>query len=113
MIYWTLFKYGIPFIIGGLLFGGAAWKYQGARLDSCQTKQQVCADANAENTKTITALQAEIAKGNQICQERLASKDRAINSMRTIDGMKGKKDEKGQVASDDPILNSLNGMFVK
>lgn len=109
--YWTLIKYGIPFLIGGMLFGGAAWKIQGMRLDACKVTEQSCLSANVENDKTIQALKDNIVKAGKSCQERLSSKDRTINNLRSIDDLKGKKDEKGNIASDDPVLDRLNRMF--
>lgn len=95
------------FIIGF----GVAWSWQGVRLDAVKTEMKVCKEANVENQKTISNLQEEIAKGNKSCDARLKSKDRALREMKAIDGLKGKKDEKGNVAPDDPILLRLDGMF--
>ena len=93
------------FIIGF----GVAWSWQGARLDAVKTEYQVCKDANAENTATITALQAEKEKMGKTCEARLNSKDALIRKLKKIENM-GKKDEKVPDSPDD-ILNALNGMW--
>jgi hypothetical protein len=109
--WFTVIKYGIPFLIGAMIAGGAAWKIQGVRLDSCRSTEQACLSANAENTKAITALQADITKGNKTCQERIASKDSAIKRLRDIDNMRGKDDKKVDANSGDPILSELLRMW--
>lgn len=112
--YW---KYIVPFIIGGLLFGGGAWKIQGMRLDSCKKNEAVCLTANAENAKTITAQKAEIKKVTESCSARIKSKDKAIRKLKEIDNLKP-----GEVSnatgnntlgsnSGDSILDALAGMF--
>lgn len=103
-------KMGIAIAIFLVGFG-VAWSWQGARLDVCKKDNQVCVQANAENVATIDALKAEIAKGNKACEARLKSKDKALREMKAIDGLKGKKDEKGNITPDDPILLRLDGMF--
>jgi len=113
--YWTLIKYGIPFLIGVVIFGGAAWKIQGQRLDVCKTQQKVCVSANAENTLTIAAQKAEIEKLNKSCSARIESKNQTIRKLKQIDELNGgKTDEKGNPGTDsggDDILCELNGMF--
>lgn len=109
--YLTLIRYGIPFVIGAILFGGSAWKIQGIRVDRLKGEVSICKEANLTNVQTIDTLKADIAKQDKTCQARLASKDSTINNLRSIDDLKGKKDDKGKVTSDDPILNHLNGMF--
>ena len=95
------------FIIGF----GVAWSWQGARLDAVRTEMKVCKEANVENQKSISILQDEMAKSNKSCEARLKSKDRALKELKAIDGLKGKKDEKGNVAPDDPIMLRLDRMF--
>lgn len=116
MAYWVLIKpflkYIIPFIIGGILVGGAVWKIRGYEVGKLKGELSNCMVANAENTKTITALQAEIAKGNKTCEQRLKSKQGAINRLREIDDLKGASDgKKVGTDSNDPVLNQLRGMF--
>ena len=105
--YIWLLKYIIPFIVGGVLFGGIAWKVQDARVIKAQSELSVVKDANAENTKTITALQAEIAKGNKSCKERLASKDATIRRLQEIDNMGGHNEIDGT----NPLRDALNSLF--
>ena len=105
--YLWLLKYIIPFVIGGVLFGGIAWKIQDARVIKAQSELSVVKDANAENVKTITALQAEVAKGNKSCQERLASKDATIRRLQEIDNMGGHNESDGT----NPLRDALNGMY--
>lgn len=96
--------------IGLIAIGfGIAWSWQGARLDAVKTEMKVCKDANAENTATIDALKAEIAKGNKACDARLKSKDKALKRIQEIDKMRG-KDEKNP-DSGNPLRDALNGMF--
>ena len=95
------------FIIGFAV----AWSWQGARLDAVRTEIKVCKEANLTNQNIISNLQGELAKSNKSCEARLKSKDRALKELKAIDGLKGKKDEKGNVAPDDPILLRLDGMF--
>ncbi|MEN6317253.1 MAG: hypothetical protein ABFD82_00645 [Syntrophaceae bacterium] len=116
MSYWILIKpflkYIIPFIIGGILVGGTVWKIHKYKVGKLEGQVSICKDANAENTKTITALQAEIAKGNKTCEQRLKSKQGAINRLREIDDLKGASDgKKVGTDSNDPVLNQLRGMF--
>jgi predicted Ser/Thr protein kinase len=107
--YWTFLKYGIPFLIGAVVFGGAAWKIQGMRLDTCKKTEAVCLTANVENTKTITALQTEVAKGNKTCEQRLASKDSTIKRLKQIDNLRG-KDETNHATGND-LRDALNGLW--
>jgi hypothetical protein len=113
--YWTLIKYGIPFLIGAVIFGGAAWKIQGVRLDNAKATLAVCTDANAENDRAITAMKAEIEKLDKSCSARISSKDRAIKKLKQIDELNGgKTDEKENPGTDsggDDIMCELNGMF--
>jgi hypothetical protein len=113
---WEYKFYIASFIIGGMLFGGGVWKIQGMRLDSCKKNCLVCLTANAENTKTITAQKAEIAKANKSCASRVDSKDKTIKKLKQIDnlsGTGGKKDETTGVSSGDDILDALNGGMFK
>lgn len=90
---------------------GVAWSWQGARLDAVRTEMKVCKEANVENQKSISNLQGELAKSNKSCEARLRSKDRALREMKAIDGLKGKKNETGNITPDDPILLRLDGLF--
>lgn len=90
---------------------GVAWSWQGARLDAVKTELKVCASANLTNQQTISNMEEEIAKGNKTCEARLKSKDRALRELKAIDGLKGTKDEKGNITPDDPILLRLDGLF--
>ena len=108
--YLWLLKYLIPFIMGGLLFGGAAWKIQGGRLDSCKATQQLCLSANIDNTKTIEMMKEEAKKADKSCSDRLISKDQTIKKLKEIDNMRG-KDETNNDNSTDDIYNALNGMW--
>jgi hypothetical protein len=90
---------------------GVAWSWQGARLDAVKTELKVCKEANVENQKSISNLQGEVAKSNKTCEARLRSKDRALRELKAIDGLKGTKDEKGNITPDDPILLRLDGLF--
>jgi len=107
--YWTLIKYGIPFIIGAMIFGGAAWKIQGVRLDNAKAFVVACESANKENIVTIEQLKKQAESFNKACEARLASKDGTIKKLRDIDALRG-KDEKTPT-SGDPIRDALNGMW--
>lgn len=109
MTYLWLLKYILPFIIGGLLFGGTAWKIQGARLDSAKAKVSSCMDANKSNIESIEQLKKEIEGSNKSCQERLASKDLTIKRLKEIDKLRGK--DENNPSSGDTLLDALNGMF--
>jgi hypothetical protein len=117
--YWTFLKYGIPFLIGAVVFGGAAWKIQGQRLDVCKTQQKVCVSANEENIKTITAQKAEIEKGNKSCEARIKSKDTVIKRLKVIDALTSENISTGEDTANetvdnrnsDAIVSELNVMF--
>lgn len=120
MAYWVLIKPFLKYIIPslccllvGLAVGaGAAWKIRGYEVGKLKGEVSIYKDANAENTRTITALQAEIAKGNKACEQRLKSKDGTLKRLREIDDLKGAGNgQKVGTDSDDPILNQLRGMF--
>jgi len=109
---WEYKFYIASFIIGGMLFGGGAWKIRGIQVDSCKKKEAVYLTANAENTKTITAQKAEIKKATESCSARITSKDNTIKKLKQIDnlsGAGGKKNETTGVSSGDDILDALNG----
>ena len=105
--YLWLLKYVIPFIIGGVLFGGLAWKIREAQVVKLEGQVSIFKDAKAEQDKTIKALQDEITKGNKSCQERLASKDETIRRLQEIDNMGGYDASTGN----NPLRDSLNGMY--
>lgn len=90
---------------------GVAWSWQGARLDAVKTEMKVCVEANKETLTTIAELKKQAENFNKSCEARLKSKDKALREMKAIDGLKGKKDEKGNIAPDDPIVLRLDGMF--
>ena len=102
----TYLKIGFALVLfaGGF---GSAWWVQGQRVDRLKAEVSVCKDANAENIKTITALQAEIARGNKSCQERLASKDATIRRLQEIDNMGGHNEIDGT----NPLRDALNSLF--
>lgn len=104
-----LIKWGIPFIIGGMLAGGAAWKIQGMRLDSCKSTATACLSANVENDKTIKALQADVDKADKTCQQRLASKDATIRKLKEIDDLRGRDETNPD--SGNPLRDAVNGMW--
>jgi hypothetical protein len=114
---WQYKFYIASFIIGGMLFGGGAWKIQGMRLDSCKKNEAVCLTANAENAKTITAQKAEIKKATESCSARINSKDKAIRKLKEIDNLKpgevSNATDNNTVGSNsgDSILDALAGMF--
>lgn len=110
---WQYKFYIASFVIGGMLFGGGAWKIQGMRLDTCKKNEAVCLTANAENTKTITAQKAEIKKATESCSARITSKDNTIKKLKQIDNLGGKKNEATGVSSGDDILDALNGGMFK
>jgi len=110
--YW---KYIVPFVIGGVIFGGAAWKIRGlevnkvkADLSVCTEAKLVCTDANAENSKTITALQADIAKTNKSCASRINGKDQTIKRLKQIDELKPSSSSQKGVGneSDSAVVDS-------
>lgn len=107
--YWTLMKYGIPFIIGAVIFGGSAWKIQSIRLDNAKAAVVVCEQANSENTKTIELMKVEIEKNSLSCSKKLAGKDATINRLRQIDSLEVKGEK--VVDSGDAILDELNRMW--
>jgi len=107
--YWTFIKYGIPFLIGAVIFGGAAWKIQGVRLDNAKTTLTVCTNANAENDRAITAMKAEIEKGNKSCEQRLASKDTTIKMLKQIDNLRGTNETNHATGND--LRDALNRMW--
>lgn len=116
MTYLKILKYLGPFIVGGLIFGGAAWKYKDTQLDACRkdnkvclTEKEVCMSANAENVAMIDALKAEIAKGNRSCESRLKSKDAVIKRLKIIDDLA--LENKNEVDDSDPIMSELNRMW--
>lgn len=107
--YLWLLKYIIPFIIGAVIFGGAAWKIQGIRLDNAKAAVVVCEQANSENTKTIELMKVEIEKNSLSCGKKLAGKDATINRLRQIDSLEVKGEK--VVDSGDAILDELNRMW--
>ena len=106
-----LIKWGIPFIIGGMIFGGAAWKIQGVRLSVAKADFATCSIANQTNTETIEQLKKQAESYNKSCQERIKGKDGTINRLREIDNLRGSNGQKVDANSNDPILNQLRGMF--
>lgn len=107
MTYLWVIKYVCPFLIGGMLFGGVAWKIQDAKVIKAKSELAVVKDANAENIRTIDALKSEITKGNKSCQERLASKDATIRKLKEIDNMGGYNESNGT----NPLRDALNGLY--
>lgn len=107
--YLWLLKYIIPFVVGAVIFGGAAWEIQGVRLDKAKATLTVCTDANAENTATIAAQKAEIEKAGKSCQERLASKDSTIKKLKQIDDLRGIHETNHATGND--LRDALNGMW--
>jgi len=111
--YLTLIKYGIPFIIGGLLFGGAAWKIQDWRYGGDRVKLEACSSANVENATTIEQLKKQAENFNKTCEQRIASKDSTIKKLRQIDELHGGNTNGQEMDADsgDSVLNELRGMF--
>lgn len=117
--YLWLLKYIIPFVVGAVIFGGAAWEIQGMRLDACKKNEAVCLTANAENAKTITAQKAEIEKGNKSCEARIKSKDTVIKRLKVIEALTSENISTGEDTANetvnnhnsDAIVSELNVMF--
>lgn len=107
--YLWLLKYVIPFVVGAVIFGGAAWKIQSIRLDNAKAAVVVCEQANSENTKTIELMKVEIEKNSLSCSKKLAGKDATINRLRQIDSLEVKGEK--VVDSGDAILDELNRMW--
>jgi hypothetical protein len=106
---WEYKFYIACFVLGGLLVGGSAWKIQGVRLDNAKATLAVCTDANAENDRAITAMKAEIEKGNKTCEQRLASKDSTIKRLKQIDNLRGIHETNHATGND--LRDALNGMW--
>jgi hypothetical protein len=121
MMYLSVIKFLVPYLIGGLIVGGATWKIQGMRLDRAklnleQSQSQVvaCQDANKSGQATIGALKKEIANAQSVCAVRLKVKENTIRTMKEIDDIKPKKvnnEKDSNVATGDVILDMLNSMF--
>jgi len=107
--WFTVAKYGIPFIIGGMLFGGFMWKIQDWRYSGDRAKLGACESANIENDTTILALKDSILKADKSCSERLANKDSTIKRLRDIDNLRGYDEAKPD--SGNPLRDQLNIMF--
>jgi hypothetical protein len=71
--------------------------------------------ANAENVKTIDALKADSVRSEQLCETRLAIKDKVIAGLRKINALSPGGEYAGNVVigSGNPILDALNGMYPK
>jgi len=117
--YWTFLKYGIPFLIGAVVFGGAAWKIQGVRLDNAKATLTVCESANKENSITIEQLKVEAKSLNKSCEARIKSKDTVIKRLKDIDALTSENISTGEDTANetvdnrnsDAIVSELNVMF--
>jgi replicative DNA helicase len=98
------------------------------RLKAEEIKLKEYEQANKKSQETITKLETEIKKANNLCQKRLAIKDRTIKALKKIDNIHAvadlctcpvgvdprvypedsSTDEKDTI---DPILTELNSLF--
>ena len=146
---WKYFKY-LKFLPLFLCLAAGfvlAWWIQGIRVEKLQiqnskfkTEITGCQKVNKTNQETITSLKKEITDTNTLCISRLKVKDKVINRLKYIDGLKpvvipaasgivqkdsesrsigrmtNKKEgnEKNNIVDNaDAILHELNGMFIK
>lgn len=108
---WKYIVFSMIFLAVGFAI---AWRIQGVRIDRLQTKinqQQIelaqCVDANRINQQTITVLQNETKKANQVCLSRIRIKEQTIKKIQKIEKMETKNEDSGS----DPLLDALNGMY--
>lgn len=122
MIYWTILKKLVPYLLAAALGAFAAWEIQSVRighlnnqLTTVQHQLAVCGEVNNENTDTISQLKKERENINTVCLSRLGDKEKLISQLKTIDNLGENKNENATPASGnavtDPILRKLNGMF--
>ena len=116
---WEYKFYIASFIIGGMLFGGGAWKIQGVRLDNAKATLTVCESANKENSITIEQLKVEAKSLNKSCEARIKSKDTVIKRLKDIDALTSENISTGEDTANetvdnhnsDAIVSELNVMF--
>lgn len=116
--YLWLLKYIIPFVVGAVIFGGAAWEIQGARLDKAKATLTVCTDANKENSITIEQLKEQAKSLNKSCDARIKSKDTVIKRLKDIEALTSENISTGEDTNEavdnhnsDAIVSELNVMF--
>lgn len=121
---WKAAKILIPFIIGAIIGGMVVGKAKQVQIDAgkvelSKTQQElvVCQDANKTNQETITSLQMELRSAQQSCTTRLREKERTVNEIKQIDSLKpgvtaNETNNNNGGNSGDPILDSLNRMFI-
>lgn len=111
---WKFFKYlkFLPLLLCLAAGVALAWWIQGIRIEKFKiqdskfkTEITACQEANQTNQKTLMSLKKEITDTNTLCSSRLSVKDKVIERLKYIDGLKPAK-QIANKAGDSPALTT-------